>query len=143
MHQGNGTAALFKDNPYVFTFSMHGAANYPLHKEKSDLDIALIKGTQDDVYLSQLKKVLPQLIEQERPDFIHFQAGVDILQTDKLGLLSISKEGCRARDEFVLSLAKEKEIPIAITMGGGYSNRIATIIDAHTAIYRIAQFLYF
>ena len=85
VHQGNGTAEIFKDNPAVFTFSMHGAKNYPFHKEKSDLDLALEDGTSDTVYLNTLKVTLPKLIEKVKPEFIFYLCGVDVVATDKLG----------------------------------------------------------
>src|SRR6185436_3968785 len=100
VHQGNGTAKLFEHEPRVFTFSMHGAHNYPFHKEKSDLDIALRDGTDDATYLSLLKETLPVLIKKIKPGFAFFLSGVDILQTDKYGKLKLSFESCRQRDEF-------------------------------------------
>jgi acetoin utilization deacetylase AcuC-like enzyme len=95
VHQGNGTAQIFKDEPRVFTFSMHGANNYPLKKEFSDLDIGLPDFTTDSFYLSTLEANLNNIIQQIQPDFIFYQSGVDILETDKLGRLSISREGCK------------------------------------------------
>ncbi len=143
VHQGNGTAAIFKDNQQVFTFSMHGARNYPLHKEVSDLDIGLVDGTGDTVYLQQLKTILPRLIEQLAPDFIFYQAGVDVLATDKLGRLGLSREGCRQRDHYVLTSCKKHSIPIAVSMGGGYSERISDIVEAHANTFRLAQEIFF
>lgn len=138
VHQGNGTAVIFRDEPRVFTFSMHGAANYPLKKEKSDLDIHLPTHTSDEEYLRLLKNTLPNLIETFQPDFIFYIAGVDILETDKLGHLCVSKEGCKERDEFVLKMAIAYQLPIVITMGGGYSARISDIIEAHCNTFRLA-----
>ena len=121
VHQGNGTAEIFQNDESVFTFSMHGASNYPFKKEESDLDIALPKGTNDETYLSILKKELPQLIENIQPDFIFYLCGVDILESDKLGTLGLTLEGCRKRDEFVLSTCHRLKIPVQCSMGGGYS----------------------
>ena len=121
VHQGNGTAEIFQNDESVFTFSMHGASNYPFKKEESDLDIALPKGTNDETYLSILKKELPQLIENIQPDFIFYLCGVDILDSDKLGTLGLTLEGCRKRDEFVLSTCHRLKIPVQCSMGGGYS----------------------
>jgi len=101
VHQGNGTAQIFENEPRVFTFSMHGANNFPYRKEKSDLDIPLPDGVTDEVYLEQLYHTLPQLIQQQKPDFIFYLAGVDLLATDKLGKLALSKQACKMRDQFV------------------------------------------
>ncbi len=143
VHQGNGTAEIFQNDPSVFTFSMHGKANYPFKKETSDLDIALETATNDTTYLKILKDTLPKLIEQQQPDFIFYLCGVDILESDKLGKLSCSVTGCRERDRFVLQTCKEYHIPIQCSMGGGYSPEIKTIIEAHANTYRLAQDIYF
>ena len=143
VHQGNGTAEIFQNDESVFTFSMHGASNYPFKKEESDLDIALPKGTNDETYLSILKKELPQLIENIQPDFIFYLCGVDILESDKLGTLGLTLEGCRKRDEFVLSTCHRLKIPVQCSMGGGYTPDIKIIVNAHANTFRIAQRLYF
>jgi len=119
VHQGNGTAHIFKNNAQVFTFSMHGERNYPLRKESSDLDIDLVDKTKDDFYLNTLKETLEPLIERVKPDLIFYLSGVDILESDKLGRLSVTKEGCKHRDEHVFELCKKFEIPVAVCMGGG------------------------
>ncbi|GAB2465240.1 histone deacetylase [Hymenobacter qilianensis] len=138
VHQGDGTASIFQQEPRVFTFSMHAGANYPLRKEKSDLDVELALGTSDTQYLQQLTSTLPRLLAEVQPDFVFFQAGVDVLATDKLGKLALTKEGCRQRDEFVLELCREKNLPVAVSMGGGYSERIGDIVDAHCNTFRVA-----
>lgn len=143
VHQGDGTAQIFRNEPRVFTFSMHGANNYPLHKERSDLDIPLADGTDDRSYLDLLDKHLKRLIDQVEPDFIFYQSGVDILDTDKLGKLSVTREGCRQRDRIVLSTAHQKRIPLVASMGGGYSERFKDIIEAHANTFRLAQSIYF
>lgn len=143
VHQGNGTAEIFRNNPNVFTFSMHGEKNYPLHKEKSDLDIPLPDGIGDEAYLKILYENLPQLIDTQEPDFIFYISGVDILATDKLGRLGVSLQGCKQRDYFVLENARKNKIPIAISMGGGYSEKLADIIEAHSNTFRLAQEMYF
>ncbi len=143
VHQGNGTAQIFKQESRVFTFSMHGANNYPLKKEQSDLDIALKDFTTDDFYLSTLEANLHHLIEHVQPDFIFYQSGVDILETDKLGKLSITREGCKQRDRFVLGAAKRNKIPIVVSMGGGYSPDFKDIIEAHANTFRLAQEIFF
>lgn len=143
VHQGNGTAEIFKDDDSVFTFSIHGKGNYPFRKEKSDLDIELADATKDDEYLKILKNTLPNLIEETQPDFIFYLSGVDILETDKLGRVACTIEGCKERDRFVLQTCHDLEIPIQCSMGGGYSPHIKTIINAHANTYRLAQQIYF
>ena len=143
VHQGNGTAAIFRDEPRVFTFSMHGERNYPLRKEISSLDIGLPDGMTDAPYLAVLRDTLPRIVDGFQPDFIFYLSGVDILATDQLGRLHISREGCHERDRFVLSLCKERGIPVAVSMGGGYSRRIADIVEAHVNTFRVAQKVFF
>lgn len=143
VHQGNGTAEIFKDDPSVFTFSMHGEGNYPFRKEKSNLDIALKKGIKDKEYLTIVKDILPQLIKDVKPDFIFYLCGVDILETDKLGTLALTVEGCKKRDQFVLETCKKNQIPVQCSMGGGYSPDLNTIIEAHSNTFRVAKELYF
>ena len=142
VHQGNGTAALMQNESRVFTFSMHGATNYPFHKEKSDLDIGLVDGTDGDTYLSILAETLPRLIEEEKPDFIFYLAGVDILETDKLGRLSVSLADCKQRDRFVFSLCKQHQIPVVVALGGGYSPDIKDIVEAHCNTFRLVMDLF-
>jgi len=143
VHQGNGTAYIFKNDPSVFTFSMHGRNNYPFKKEESDLDIELPDGTGDEEYLQILRTTLPDLIARQEPDFIFYLSGVDILSTDKLGKLSCSIEGCKERDRFVLQLCHDQKIPVEVSMGGGYSPDIKTIIEAHANTYRLTQEIFF
>ncbi|MFM8739279.1 MAG: histone deacetylase [Cytophagales bacterium] len=143
VHQGNGTAEIFRGDDRVFTFSMHGANNYPLHKEVSDLDIGLPDHTIDSFYLKTLESNLNNLLESVQPDFIFFQSGVDILDPDKLGKLSVTREGCKQRDKIVLTAAKQNRIPLVASMGGGYSPNFRDIIEAHANTYRLAQELFF
>jgi acetoin utilization deacetylase AcuC-like enzyme len=142
VHQGNGTAEIFANSSKVFTFSMHGKTNYPFRKEISDLDIALEDNTNDAVFLETLQEILPKLIENQKPDFIFYLSGVDILATDKLGKLDCTMAGCKKRDEIVLSFCKNLEIPVQVSMGGGYSPEIKTIIEAHANTYRVARNLF-
>ena len=142
VHQGNGTAAIFRENPNVFTFSVHGKTNYPFKKETSDLDIALPDGTTDTEYLTIVSRVVPQLIANEKPDFIFYLSGVDILASDKLGKLGCTIDGCRKRDEIVFSHCRAAGIPVQCSMGGGYSPDIKTIIEAHANTYRTASHIY-
>ena len=143
VHQGNGTAHIFRQEPRVFTFSMHGAKNFPLRKEVSDLDIGLPDGTQDQVYLSILKKTLPILLEKVQPELVFYLSGVDVLASDKLGRLGLTPAGCRERDRFVLETCKKNKLPVAISMGGGYSESLAIIVEAHANTYRMAQEIFF
>jgi acetoin utilization deacetylase AcuC-like enzyme len=143
VHQGNGTAQIFENNPKVFTFSMHGANNFPSRKEKSDLDIALTDGTGDEEYLNLLRATLPQLIDKQKPDFIFYLSGVDVLESDKLGRLALSKSGCKERDLFVFNQCIKNNIPVQVSMGGGYSPEIKDIVEAHCNTFRVANELYF
>lgn len=143
VHQGNGTAQMFRHEPRVFTFSMHGAHNYPMHKEQSDYDIGLPDSTEDGHYLRTLKANLEPLVQRVQPDFVFYQAGVDILATDKLGRMAVTTAGCAARDRMVLELCRRYALPVCINMGGGYSPRIGDILEAHANTYRLAQELYF
>lgn len=143
VHQGNGSAEIFQDEPAVFTFSMHGRDNYPLHKEKSDLDVELPKGAADDVYLKLLRHHLPRLIDHFEPEFIFYQCGVDVLASDKLGHLDLTIQGCRERDREVIMTCQRHNLPLAISMGGGYSKRIVDIIEAHANTYRLITEAYF
>ncbi len=143
VHQGNGTAEIFENDASVFTFSMHGKNNYPFRKETSDLDIELADQTEDKEYLEILKQTLPELIEKQKPEFIFFLSGVDILSTDKLGKLGCSIAGCKERDRFVLQTCHDLKIPVQVSMGGGYSPDIKTILEAHANTFRMAQKIYF
>jgi len=137
VHQGNGTAEILQDEPEIFTFSMHGEKNFPFRKEVSDLDIGLDVGVEDEEYLSILASTLPQLYEQHRPQFIFYLAGVDVLSSDKLGKLALTKEGCKERDRLVFQFCKDHQLPVQVSMGGGYSPEIRDIVDAHCHTFKI------
>ncbi|QLE00758.1 histone deacetylase [Galbibacter sp. BG1] len=143
VHQGNGTAEIFERDNSVFTFSVHGKNNYPFKKEQSDLDIALDDNCGDEEYLSILNKELPKLINAQKPDFIFYLCGVDVIKGDKLGRLGLTIDGCKKRDELVLSLCQKLDIPVQCSMGGGYSPDIKTIVNAHTNTFKVAQELFF
>ncbi|MER2162675.1 MAG: histone deacetylase [Psychrobacter alimentarius] len=143
VHQGNGNASIMANESRVFVFSMHGAKNYPFRKQVSDLDIELDNDTGDEEYLRILKDTLPRLITEFAPDLIFYQSAVDVLATDKLGKLGLTIEGCKERDEYVLHQAKLADIPIAIVMGGGYSEDIEDVVEAHCNTFRLAQQIYF
>jgi acetoin utilization deacetylase AcuC-like enzyme len=142
VHQGNGTAEIFKNEDRVFTFSIHAEKNFPFRKEKSDLDIGLPDGISDDEYLNLLKTNLKIVIESFNPDFIFYLAGVDVLATDKLGKLNLSRNGCKQRDIMILSHCRRLKIPVQISMGGGYSPKIMDIVDAHCNTFRVANDIY-
>jgi acetoin utilization deacetylase AcuC-like enzyme len=143
VHQGNGTAQIFENQPAVFTLSMHGANNFPFRKEKSDLDIPLPDGMGDEAYLQLLYNTLPRLISKQKPDFIFYLSGVDVLETDKLGKLSLTKAACKLRDQFVFQQCITNNIPVQVSMGGGYSPEIRDIVEAHCNTFRVANELYF
>ena len=139
VHQGNGTASIFKSNKNVFTFSMHGANNFPFKKEQSDLDIELEDNTSDIIYIDKLEQTINHLINELKPQFIFYLSGVDVINTDKLGRLSLSIEGCKKRDQIIFSICKNKEIPVQCSMGGGYSKDIKTIVNAHSNTFKVAN----
>ena len=139
VHQGNGTAEIFRHESRVFTFSMHAEGNYPFVKEQSDRDIALPTGTTDAAYLSILTSVLPEIITAHQPDFVFYQSGVDVLSSDKLGKLSLSVQGCADRDRFVFSLCRQYHLPVQCSMGGGYSPQLSAILRAHTNTFMMSQ----
>ena len=143
VHQGNGTASIFKRNNNVFTLSFHGKKNYPFRKEKSDLDIEFEDNTNDNEYLAVLKKTIPKVIDEFMPDFIFYLSGVDVLENDKLGRLSLSINGCKQRDKFILDICKRNSIPVQVSMGGGYSIILKNIIEAHSNTFRLAQEIFF
>ena len=142
VHQGNGTAEIFKKEERVFTFSMHGKKNYPFKKENSDWDIALEDDTGDEVYLNLLNDTLPRLFERADPDFVFYLSGVDVIDTDRLGRLGLSIEGCKKRDEQILKFCHKRSLPAQCSMGGGYSKDIKLIIEAHANTFRLAQQIY-
>jgi acetoin utilization deacetylase AcuC-like enzyme len=131
VHQGNGTAAILKNDPSVFTLSVHGQSNYPFRKESSSLDIGLPDGTSDDVYLSTVQDALRISLEQFSPDFILYLAGADVYEGDRLGRLKISMDGCRQRDQLVIDFARRLGLPIAAAMGGGYCPKIEETVAVH------------
>ncbi len=143
VHQGNGTASLFRSNNNVFTLSFHGKKNYPFRKEKSDLDIEFDDKTNDEKYLKILKETIPKVMDEFNPDFIFYLSGVDVLENDKLGRLSLTINGCKERDRYILDMCKKKSIPVQISMGGGYSVVLKNIIEAHSNTFRLAQEIFF
>ncbi len=143
VHQGNGTADIFREDSTVFTFSMHCGNNYPLHKESSDWDIDLPDGMGDQPYLVTLTKVLDTIFIRTQPDIVFYQAGVDVLRSDKLGKLKLTQYGARTRDLKVFTTCKFLGIPVVITLGGGYSTNIRDIVNAHVNTYKAACEVYY
>lgn len=138
VHQGDGTARLFANEPGVFTFSMHAARNFPARKAKSDLDIALPNGVEDAAYLAELASWLPGLLAAYQPDVVLYDAGVDVHHDDRLGYLSLSSDGLYARDHYVLNLCRESDIPVAAVIGGGYDRDITALATRHAQLHRAA-----
>ncbi len=139
VHQGNGTAAIFARDPSVFTFSMHGARNFPFHKERSSLDVELPDGCQDAEYLEALCRHLTGVLREARADILFYQAGVDPLEGDTLGRLALTHGGLRARDRIVLEAAWTSGLPVVLTLGGGYGKPIERSVDAHAGTYQVAR----
>jgi acetoin utilization deacetylase AcuC-like enzyme len=138
VHQGNGSAAIFRDDPGVFTLSMHGAKNFPFHKEESDLDIPLADGTSDEDYLTALVPGLQGALTRSQPDLVIYLAGADPYKGDTMGRLALTKAGLARRDRIVLGACREARLPVAVTMSGGYARDIADTVDIHFETLRIA-----
>jgi len=141
VHQGNGTASIFAGDPSVFTFSIHGARNFPFAKERSDLDIELADGTGDDEYLWHLERGLDETLERSRPQLAFYLAGADPFEGDRLGRLKLTKAGLRRRDEWVLGTLRSRGIPVAVAMAGGYAHDIADSVEIHANTLHVARAL--
>jgi acetoin utilization deacetylase AcuC-like enzyme len=131
VHQGNGTAAILRGDPSVFTFSIHGANNFPFRKEESDLDVALPDGADDAEFLEALEDGLAKALERSRAGLAIYLAGADPYEDDRLGRLRVSKEGLAERDRLVLESCRERVIPVAVTMAGGYARRVEDTVEIH------------
>jgi acetoin utilization deacetylase AcuC-like enzyme len=142
VHQGDGTAAIFADDPRVFTCSLHGARNFPARKQTSDLDVPLADGIGDDEYLSALDNALEEALERARPDLVLVQGGVDVLGTDRLGRFALTHAGVRERDRRMLTRFHAEGLPLVLTLGGGYSEPIEASVDAYADTYREAVALH-
>ncbi|MFO1310537.1 MAG: histone deacetylase [Burkholderiales bacterium] len=138
VHQGDGTAAIFAEDPSVFTCSMHGRANFPFRKSRSDLDVELDDGTSDAAYLAALSAVVPRALDRARPGLAIYLAGADPFEGDRLGRLSLTKAGLAARDRLVLDALLARGIPVAIAMAGGYAERVEDVVDIHFATVSLA-----
>ena len=138
VHQGNGTAAIFAGDASVFTFSMHGAQNFPFRKEVSDLDVPLTDGMADDEYLELLQPHLHSVLNGHQPDFVFYLAGADPYEGDRLGRLKLTIDGLRRRDEIVIGACRQAGLPLAISMSGGYAPDIGAIVTIHANTIRTA-----
>lgn len=138
VHQGNGSAAIFSTDPSVYTFSIHGARNYPFRRERSTLDIDLPDGTGDDAYLSALDLHLPVILDEFRPDLAIYLAGADPFGDDRFGRLSLSKRGLVERDRLVLQACRTRDVPVVVTMAGGYARDTEDTVDIHVRTLQVA-----
>ena len=138
VHQGNGTAAIFRDEPAVFTFSLHGAKNFPFRKEASDLDVTFEDGAGDDEYLATLDRHLPAVLDDHRPEIVFYLAGADPYEGDRLGRLKLTVDGLRARDRLMFDACRSRELPTVVVMSGGYANDVDAIVTIHTNTIREA-----
>lgn len=139
VHQGDGTAVIFQDDPNVFTFSMHCGINFPSTKQKSDLDIALPEGMEDEAYLQTLANYLPDLLSAIKPDIVFYDAGVDTHHSDKLGKLCLTDTGIYRREMQVLSTCVQAGYPVACVIGGGYADDLKSLIYRHSLLHRAAR----
>ncbi len=138
VHQGDGTASIFRDDPRVFTFSMHGEKNYPFRKEASDLDIALPDGTGDAEYLTALDAALPRALERAAPDAVFYLAGADPYERDRLGRMALTVAGLAERDRRVFAACRARALPVAVVMAGGYAPDVDDIVAIHANTLREA-----
>ena len=138
VHQGNGTASILSGDASAFTFSMHGARNYPVRKENSTLDVELDDGCDDETYLNKLREHLPKIVAEFRPNAMIYLAGADPYEGDRLGRLKLTKAGLQARDRFVMTTARDTAIPVIVTMAGGYAHDVTDIVDIHFSTVRTA-----
>jgi acetoin utilization deacetylase AcuC-like enzyme len=139
VHQGNGTAAIFAENPHVFTFSMHGAKNYPFKKPPSSLDVPLPDAATDETYLDALRHHLPRVIDQARPDLIFYLAGIDVVDHDRYGRTALTRGGLHAREGYVLETIKASRCPVTLLLSGGYAATPELTADLHAVAHREAQ----
>ena len=142
VHQGNGTAVAFKKDETTYTFSMHGASNYPFEKESSSLDVPLADGIDDDGYMQELETHLPVALDRSRPQVVLYLAGVDLVSGDRYGRLALTREGVHRRDRFVLAAVRSAGTPLALLMSGGYAATPEETADLHAIVHREASHVY-
>jgi acetoin utilization deacetylase AcuC-like enzyme len=138
VHQGNGTHAVFAGDPSVYTFSMHGAKNFPFHKVPGTLDVELDDGTGDDAYLAALAGTLPGVLRDASPDLVVYLAGADPHEGDRLGRLKLSFDGLVRRDALVIETCRDVGIPVAVTIAGGYGHDVHDTVRVHVNTVRVA-----
>ncbi len=138
VHQGNANAAVFAEDDSVFTFSMHGAKNYPFKKPPSSLDVPLDDGTGDEAYLSTLKAYLPRALEAAQPDLVFYLGGIDVATNDRFGRISLTREGLHARDRYVMQQIRTRDLPVVLLLSGGYAETPEETADLHAVMYREA-----
>jgi len=138
VHQGNANAAVFADDDFVFTFSMHGQKNYPFEKPSSSLDVPLADSTDDEAYLDTLKTYLPQTLDAAQPDLVFYLGGIDVAQDDRFGRLSLTREGLHARDGYVLEQIRARNLPVVLLLSGGYAETPEATADLHAITHREA-----
>lgn len=131
VHQGNGTAAIFRDDPRVYTMSLHGANNFPFRKEAGDLDVTFDDGTGDDEYLAALAAHLPRVLDTTAPDLVFYLAGADPYEGDRLGRLKLTTDGLRERDRYVFEQCRRRGLPVVVAMSGGYARDVEAIVSIH------------
>lgn len=139
VHQGNGTAEIFRDDDSVFTFSIHGEKNYPFKKPPSSLDIGLPDQTGDKEYLNTLTEAIDSIFDQFTPDLVFYLAGIDPLESDHFGRLSLTNQGLREREFLVISSVAERNIPLTLLLSGGYAPSVRETAEAHAILYRAAK----
>lgn len=142
VHQGNGTASIFENDPTVYTLSIHGARNYPVKKSTSDRDVGLPDNLGDAAYLAALREHLPLAIEESNPDLICYLAGVDVVEGDRFGKINLSREGLQARDRYVLETVHASNIPLCLVLSGGYAATPTLTADLHATVHREAWGVY-
>jgi len=138
VHQGNGNASVFAETPSVYTFSMHGAKNYPFRKPPSTLDVPLDDGTDDDAYLATLSMHLGRVLDAAQPDLVFYLGGIDVLEGDRYGRIRLSPEGVRRRDRYVLRSLRDRDLATVLLLSGGYADTPEATADRHAIMYREA-----
>jgi acetoin utilization deacetylase AcuC-like enzyme len=139
VHQGNGTAHIFADDPSVFTFSVHGAKNYPFKKPPSDLDVGLPDKTGDSEYHKALIGALDSILNDFEPDLVYYLGGIDPLETDHFGRLSLTLKGLRERERIVIETITQKDYPLVLLLSGGYAPTLEETVIAHSQMYEVAK----
>ena len=142
VHQGDGTAKIFENNPDVLTVSMHCTENFPAQKQNSDLDLTISKGSGDPIILEIIQNKLPNLITHFNPDLVLYDAGIDVLEQDELGLLKMTRDGVFNRDKFIFELCKENKIPVCSVIGGGYQKNVEDLAESHKIVFEAAKFVF-